>query len=86
MRFLTCVFAAITSVFWIVPVSAQTAASCPVVPSLASSKVDGGEDIGMHLVIWYFNQSPKLLRAVQFRVMMLDAVGNRYPAGNKAVP
>lgn len=51
-------------------------------PSLASSKVDGGKNIGTHIVIWYFNQGSKTVRGVQFRVLMLDAVGNRYPAAN----
>ena len=79
MRLLSSFFVAITVVFCAISVSAQTAATCPVVPSLASSKVDGG-GVGTHIVIWYFNQGSKTLRGVQFNVMMLDAVGNRYPA------
>jgi hypothetical protein len=66
-------------------VVAQTVASCPVMPTLASSKVDGGQGVGMHIVIWYFNQGPKTIRGVQFDVRMLDAVGNGYPAANAYV-
>jgi hypothetical protein len=82
---LSILFVAATAVFCVTPVSAQNVASCPVISTLASSKVDGGQGVGMHIVIWYFNQGSKTLRGVQFNVRMLDAVGNRYPAANAYV-
>src|SRR5260370_13140722 len=81
----TALFVALACVCCVITVSAQSAASCPVMPSLASSNLDGGKDVGAHIVIWYFNQGSKTVRGVQFRVLMLDAVGNRYPAAQAYV-
>jgi hypothetical protein len=51
---------------------------CPVLPSLASTRVRTarGEDI----LIWFWNLSRKPVRGAQFRLVMLDAGGNRFPA------
>jgi hypothetical protein len=61
----------------------QSQASCPVLASLASSKLSSSD--GEHLVIWFFNQSAKPVRGVQFQLFMLDAVGNRYPASQRYI-
>ena len=80
MRLINSLIFVTISAFCVTPLSAQSAATCPVLPSLASSKVDGGKGVGVHVVIWYFNQSTRTIRGVQFRALMVDAVGNRYPA------
>jgi hypothetical protein len=56
-----------------------TASSCTVIATLASSKRDSGSD-GNFIVIWYFNRGSKPIHGVEFHLVMLDAVGNRYPA------
>lgn len=56
---------------------------CPVLASLASSKVHNqtGDDI----VIWFWNQSTKATHGTEFSLVMLDAAGNRYPASKRYV-
>jgi hypothetical protein len=61
----------------------QTKGSCPVLPTLAASRLPSPE--GESVVIWYFNQGSKTIRGVQFELVMLDAVGNRYPAAQKYI-
>ena len=76
---LVLLFAVLTCAF---QASAQTPSpppsSCPVMPSLASSRLPSGE--GDHVVIWFWNQSNKTIRGAQFELFMLDAVANRYAA------
>jgi hypothetical protein len=50
------------------------ATSCPVYASLATSNWEN------HIVIWYWNQGRKTIHGVQFKLVMLDSAGNRYPA------
>lgn len=61
----------------------ETLNSCPVLPTLASSKLSS--EVGEHIVIWFFNQGSKTTHGIQFELFMLDAVGNRYPASQKYV-
>ncbi len=62
----------------------QSQASCPVLATLASSKLpwEKGDE---HIVIWFYNQGRKTTRGIQFELFMLDAVRNRYPAAQKYV-
>jgi len=61
----------------------ETPNSCPVLPTLASSKLSS--EVGEHIVIWFYNQGNKTTHGIQFALFMLDAVGNRYPASQKYV-
>src|SRR5271165_4862951 len=63
--------------------SCQSQATCPVLASLASSKLPSPD--GEQLVIWFFNQGSKSTRGIQFDLFMLDAVGHRYAASQKYV-
>src|SRR5215469_3626743 len=63
---------------------AQTQSGCPALASLATSKKvfdDGSE----HIVIWFSNVGTKSILGVQFELLMLDGVGNRYPASQRYV-
>jgi hypothetical protein len=62
----------------------QSQTSCPVLPSLATSKLPWSKG-GEHIVIWFYNQGRKTTRGIQFELFMLDGVGNRYPAAQKYV-
>ena len=62
--------------------SGQT--GCPVLPSLASSKLPWPEG-GERIVIWFFNQGRKTTHGIQFELLMVDAVGNRYRASQKYI-
>ena len=52
--------------------------NCPVLASLASSKVHS--DKGDSIVIWFWNQGKKTAHGIQFKLFMLDVAGNRFPA------
>jgi hypothetical protein len=61
--------------------AAPSPITCPVIATLASSKVQNPdkkeeEDI----VIWFWNQGKKTAHGIEFRLEMLDTVGNKYPA------
>jgi len=56
---------------------------CPVVATLASSKVPHLDKTGDHIVIWFWNQGSRTTHGVELHLMMLDAAGNRYPASQK---
>ena len=59
-------------------------ASCPVLATVASTKVpidQGGDNI----VIWFYNRGTKTTNGIEFTLVMLDASGNRYPASHKYV-
>jgi hypothetical protein len=66
------------------PVASQTGDICPVIPTLASVKTGWSEEKGYSaqntIAIWFHNQTRKSIRGVEFRLMMLDAVGKAYPA------
>lgn len=59
------------------------ATSCPVLATLASSKVPS--DKGENLVIWFYNQGTRATHGVEFTVVMLDGAGNRYPASHRYI-
>jgi hypothetical protein len=61
----------------------QAKGNCPVLPTLAASRLPSEE--GESVVIWYLNDGGKTIRGVQFELVMLDAVGNRYPAAQKYI-
>jgi hypothetical protein len=46
----------------------QTKGYCPVLPSLAASKLPSPE--GKSVVVWYFNEGSKTVRGVQFELVM----------------
>ena len=56
---------------------------CPVLATLASSKVHN--PTGDNVVIWFWNQGTKAAHGIEFRLVMLDAAGNRYPASQQYV-
>src|SRR5690349_1218441 len=57
-----------------------TTASCPVVVSVAGTDVPLHN--GKHIVIWFTNQSTKIVSGTQFKLSVLDSVGVRYPASD----
>jgi hypothetical protein len=57
------------------------ASQCPIYSSLATTKVRG-EDM---IVIWFWNQGSKTTHGAEFRLVMLDAAGNRYPSSKRYV-
>jgi hypothetical protein len=65
-------------------VCCQNRTSCPVLPTLASSKQPWSEG-GEHIVIWYLNGGRKTARGIQFELFMLDGAGNRYPASQRYI-
>jgi hypothetical protein len=58
---------------------------CPVLATLASSKVPSLDSSGDHIVIWFWNQGSKTTHGVEFQLLMLDAAGNKYPASQKYI-
>jgi hypothetical protein len=55
--------------------------TCPVIATLASSKVqnlDNKEE--ENIVIFFWNRGKKTAHGIEFRLEMLDTVGNKYPA------
>jgi hypothetical protein len=58
---------------------------CPVLATLASSKVPSKDKSGDHIVIWFWNQGSKTTHGIEFTLMMLDAAGNKYPAARKYI-
>jgi hypothetical protein len=59
------------------------ATSCPVLATLASSKVRS--DKSENLVIWFYNQGTRTTHGVEFTLVMLDGAGNRYPASHRYI-
>jgi hypothetical protein len=59
---------------------AQVASPCPVVVSVA------GTDVRLqssnHIVLWFTNQSSKIVTGTQFKLSVLDNVGLRYPVSD----
>lgn len=66
------------------PCTGQSNSFCPAIPTLAAVKLGGKgtptAGAENKTVIWYTNQSSKAIRGVQFQLIMLDGVGNKYPA------
>lgn len=60
-----------------------SAASCPVLATMASSKVQS--DKGENIVTWFYNQGTKATHGVEFTLVMLDGAGNRYPASQRYI-
>jgi hypothetical protein len=58
--------------------SAPPPSQCPVLATVASSKVMVNEE--ENIVIWFWNQGSKTTHGIEFQLMLLDAAGNRYPA------
>jgi hypothetical protein len=56
---------------------------CPVLASLASSRVKYKDE--ENIVIWFWNQGTKTAHGIEFQLMLLDAAGNRYPAVQRYV-
>jgi hypothetical protein len=54
---------------------------CPVYASLATTKLQGHDRI----VIWFWNQGRKTTHGVEFHLVMLDTVGNRYPSAQRYI-
>src|SRR5262245_5629944 len=59
----------------------QPTSSCPVLVSLASSKVHS--DLGDSIVIFFWNQGKKTIHGAQFTLLMLDVGGSKYPASQR---
>jgi len=56
---------------------------CPVLASLASSKVKYNDE--ENIVLWFWNQGTKTAHGIEFQLMLLDAAGNRYPASQRYI-
>jgi hypothetical protein len=74
----------VVTLLFTLPCVGQNNLACPVISTLAAVKLgDKGKPTAgaeNKTVIWYTNQSRKAIRGVQFRLLMLDGVGNKYPA------
>ena len=53
-------------------------AGCPIVVSVAGTDVP--LEHGNHIVLWFTNQSSKIVSGTQFKLSVIDGVGLRYPA------
>ena len=76
------------SLFSKIAVAQQTyppPSQCPVLATLASSKVPSLDKSGDSIVIWFWNQGAKTTHGIEFQLEMLDASGNKYPASQKYV-
>lgn len=58
---------------------------CPVLATLASSKVPSLDNSGDHIVIWFWNRGAKTTHGIEFQLVMLDGAGNKYPASQKYI-
>jgi hypothetical protein len=58
---------------------------CPVLATLASSKVPSLDKSGDHIVIWFWNRGGKTTHGIEFQLVMLDGAGNKYPASQKYI-
>ena len=56
--------------------AAQVANPCPVVVSVAGTDVP--LQSGNHIVLWFTNQSSKIVSGTQFKLSVLDSAGLRY--------
>jgi len=77
LSLLACVFASSA----LAQQTAPVLPTCPVIATLASSKVqnlDNKEE--ENIVIFFSNRGTKTAHGVEFKLEMLDIVGNRYPA------
>jgi len=60
--------------------AAQVANPCPVVVSVAGTDVPLQN--GNHIVLWFTNQSSKIVSGTQFKLSVLDGAGLRYPVSD----
>lgn len=57
-----------------------TTSACPVVVSVAGTDVPLQN--GKHIVLWFTNQSGKIVSGTQFKLSVLDRSGLRYPVSD----
>lgn len=55
-------------------------AACPIVVSVAGTDVP--LQTGNHIVLWFTNQSSKIVSGTQFKLFVLDGTGSRYQASD----
>ncbi len=60
--------------------NAITSPACPVVVSVAGTDVR--LQSGDHIVLWFTNQSSKIVSGTQFRLFVLDSAGAKYRAAD----
>ena len=60
--------------------AAQVANPCPVAVTVAGTDVPLHS--GKHIVLWFTNQSSKIVSGTQFKLYVLDRVGLRYPSAD----
>jgi len=84
---ITVIKGLVVSTFFCGIVHAQQAvpppAQCPVLSSLASSKVKYKDE--EKIVIWFWNQGTKTTHGIEFQLILLDAAGNHYPASQRYI-
>ncbi len=82
MRYLSLVLTILFAQAALAQQNYQPPSACPVLASLASSKVRSTDpnDKGENIVIWFWNQGKKTTHGVEFHLYMLDTAGNKYPA------
>jgi len=54
--------------------------TCPIVVSVAGTDVP--LENGKHIVLWFQNQSNKIVSGTQFKLFVLDSAGSRYQASD----
>jgi hypothetical protein len=82
MKYLSLVLAILFAQISLAQQSYPPPTACPVLSSLASSKVRSTDpnDKSENIVIWFWDQGKKTAHGVEFHLYMLDTAGNRYPA------